>query len=500
MRRSTTGGGAAPAARATLSRPQIVAALTLLVVGVAGAATWGWQQAGDNAARTRLTAPPVSAPAVIVAHLSGMYETAQRQPRSIAAVGPLCLAYHADMFFGPAERCYDLAIDLAPADWRWGYYRALIDADRGGSPALVARLRAVAEANPAFGPAWLRIGDAEFKAGNYQGAAAAWQRAQALAEPTPVPGEPPHRIEIPLAAHAGLGLARVALVRGDAAGAVRVLEPVLGQSAEFGAAWRLIGEAYRAAGKELDAARAIARAGRLPAFAPYADPMVDALARESRNSTLLLRMASEATLSVNAEWSQYLTRRALEFDPSNPEAVLKMGRVLRTFNREADALPYFRKYHELVPGDYQVLAQIGTSLSALGRFDEAAGYFKEALKGVDDAITHYNLGLLMSRTGRLDAAAVSYQRALDRDPYLSDARSNLATVFARQGRLDRAVDALTRLLADEPENPLALTNLGLIRFQQGRLVEARRELEAALQIAPGMTQAAEALEAIGAAR
>jgi len=66
---------------------------------------------------------------------------------------------------------------------------------------------------------------------------------------------------------------------------------------------------------------------RLQPFAPYLDPMVDDLARESRNSTLLLRVSSEANLAVNAEWAEYLTRRALEFDPDNPEAVVKLGRT-----------------------------------------------------------------------------------------------------------------------------------------------------------------------------
>ena len=96
--------------------------------------------------------------------------------------------------------------------------------------------------------------------------------------------------------------------------------------------------------------------------------MVDDLARESRNSTLLLRLASEANLAVNAEWSEYLTRRALEFDPDNPEAVVKLGRVLRTIGRNEEALEFFQRYHQLVPGDYLGLAHIGSCLSALGRY------------------------------------------------------------------------------------------------------------------------------------
>ena len=99
--------------------------------------------------------------------------------------------------------------------------------------------------------------------------------------------------------------------------------------------------------------------------------MVDDLARESRNSTLLLRRVLEANLAVNAEWAEYLTRRALEFDPDNPEAVVKLGRVLRTVGRNEEALEFFQRYHQMVPGDFLGLAHIGSCLSAMGRYEEA---------------------------------------------------------------------------------------------------------------------------------
>lgn len=474
----------------------------LLVLAVAAPAAlvavgaWGWQARRQADARERLPAPPEATTPAIAEHVGGAFAMAARQPTSIGAVGPLCLAYHADMLFGQAERCYDVAIELEPGNWRWVYYRAVLDGERGGGAAFVARLRRVVDAEPTYGPAWLRLGDAEFKAGRYEDAAAAWRRAEQLEDPPVARQSPSRAIEVPLSAYAGLGLARVALYTGDPAGAVKLLQPIVARVPGFGAPLRLLGDAYRALGQDAESARAVTRAARLPEFTPYADPMVDALARESRNSTLLLRLASEATLSANAEWTEFLTRRSLDFDPDNPEAVAKMGRILRAFGRDEEALPYFQRYHQLVPGDYQVLAQIGTCLSALGRYKEAESYFEQALRGVDDPVTHFNVGLLMARTGRLDGAVAAYQRALERDPRLSDARSNLATTFARQGRPDRAIAELQRVLADQPDNLLARTNLGLLRLQQGLSAEAAREFEAALRVDPAFEPAAEALRSL----
>jgi tetratricopeptide (TPR) repeat protein len=235
------------------------------------------------------------------------------------------------------------------------------------------------------------------------------------------------------------------------------------------------------------------RAGRLPPYAPYPDPVVDELARESRNSTFLLRMASEANLAVNAAWAEHLTRRALEFDPENPDVVVKLGRILRTVERNEEALVYFERYHQMVPGDFQGLAHIGSCLSAMGRYDEAEGYFRRALAGADDPITHYNLGLLLSLTGRLDQAIAQYEKALDRDAGHSEARMNLAAALVRRGQVDRASRELVRLVNDDPENAVARTNLGLLLAQQGQTARARAELTEALRLDPSLGPASRAL-------
>ncbi len=62
-----------------------------------------------------------------------------------------------------------------------------------------------------------------------------------------------------------------------------------------------------------------------------------------------------------------------------------------------EALEFFQRYHNHVPGDFQGVAQIGSCLSDLGRYSEAEPYLRRALEGGPDALTHYNLGTLLSR-------------------------------------------------------------------------------------------------------
>lgn len=456
----------------------------------------------SGAGTATLPDPPATGASVeVLSHVRERHDAARREPGSAAAVGALCAAYHADVLFAQADRCWAFARTVAPEAWQFEYYRALLVAEAGGGPTLGPMLREVVRRAPDFGPAWLRLGDAEFKAGRYDAAEEAWRHAGGLDDPPRDGGDPVHHVEVPLRAYASLGLARVALVRGDAEGARRLLEPVVAAQPAFGPAIRLLADAYRGAGREADAEQAIARARRLPPFAPYADPLIDALARESRNSTLLMRLASEAGLEVNAEWSEYLSRRAVRFDPANPEAVSKLARVLRTVGRNEEALDLFRRYQALVPGDRQVFAHIGGCLSALGRYDEAEASFRSALgSGLDDTVTYYNLGLLMARTGRPAAAVREYERALALDPQHSDARSNLAAVLASTGNLARASAELERVLTYDPENALVRTNLGLVWLQQGRRQQAVEQFEQALRIEPQMAQARAALESVARGR
>ena len=426
------------------------------------------------------------------------YARARQDRNAAAVVGAYCLALHADMFYAVAERCYERVTALSD-DWEWVYLRALIRADLGGGPDLLRHLRTVVERAPAFGPAWLRLGEAEFKTGRVDEAERAWTTAAALPDP-PRPASassvPEHHVEVPLATHASLGLARIRLARGDVEGAAAIVEQQLAGAPPFSSMWRLAAEIETARERPARAERALARARRLPPYAPYTDPMVDRLALESRNSTFLLRLASEANLSLNGGWSEYLTRRALEFDPGNPEVILKLGRVLRTRGKNEEALEYFRRYEAMVPGDAAILAHLGGVLSEMGRFAEAEPLLRRAAASLDDAISHYNLALLLARTNRLDEAVTEYEEALARDAADVRARSNLAATLVRKGDLRRAAEELRRVLELDPEDAVAQVNIGLVHVQQGDIPRARRAFEEALRLEPSLTPAREALASL----
>lgn len=433
-------------------------------------------------------------------HIGAADRAARANPGSTAAVGALCLAYHADMFYDEADLCYALAQRRDPSEWRWTYYRALAHGDRGSGDGLAQGMREVVAAVPDFGLAWWRLGEAEFKGGRYDRAEEAYRRATTAAELPVVPEAaqiPRHVAGASVSAHASVGIARLALMRGDAESARRMLERVTSEARGFGPAWRLLGDAYEALGRAADATRAVRTADRLPTGTYYADPMVDALLRESRHTTFLLQEAAKTDVQVDAAWREFLTRRALEFDRSNADVVHELATLLRALGRHEEALELLWRHQQLLPGDAQGLADIGQSLARLGRFTEAGSYLRRALEADDNPNTRYDRAVVLAQLGRTDEAVAEYERALDLNPNHLNARNNLAATLARLGKLREAEVHLERVLAAAPEHADAHTNLGIVFAARGQFDRAARELQEALRINPGHPQAQDALRAMG---
>ena len=128
---------------------------------------------------------------------------------------------------------YTRAAELDPREWRWRYYRALIQFERGGGESLADTLRGVVGQAPDFGPAWLRLGDALFKARQYDAARQAWERANQVRATESEQAAPGHVAEVPLSAYADVGLARIALVEGDIGRARQILERVAADAPHF---------------------------------------------------------------------------------------------------------------------------------------------------------------------------------------------------------------------------------------------------------------------------
>lgn len=451
-----------------MKRVSLIVVAALVLIAGAGIGVRVRSRAGAEALLPPLPDLSGQQPAV-VEHLKNADAQARRNPASAAAVGALGMAYHADLLYDAAAEAYLAAATLAPGDWRWSYLLALVHIERGESAQAAARLREIVAANPNMALAWLRLGDAEFKRARYVEADEAYARAEGEAR---------------AGVHAALGRARVALQRGEVDRAREVLERLVAAEPRVGVAQRLLGDTFERLGDTEKAARHIARAAALPAYNAAPDPMLEALARESRSSVVLLKQANTADLVTNAAWREYLVRRALEFDPSSPDVVYEMGALMQQLKRPREALPYFERHLDMVSDDEQTLVQMGKCYSDLGRFAEAEATLRKAVALADDAVGEYNLGYVLEQVGRGAEAEQQYRRALALNPGLASAHTNLGTALAARGRFGEAVTHLAEAARLQPGSASARNNLGALLLQQQKIDAAGREFMLALELDP----------------
>ena len=145
------------------------------------------------------------------------------------------------------------------------------------------------------------------------------------------------------------------------------------------------------------AERSFNRAAGLDVFVPPRDPIVDTLARESRNSVFLLKQLGAADPRRDGEWREWLARRAAEVDPDNPDVIYEVGSLLQRTGRSREALTFFTRHLDMVKDDQQTLVQMGKCYSDLNELDQAEGTLRRALALGDDAVGYYNLGFVMEQ-------------------------------------------------------------------------------------------------------
>ena len=135
-------------------------------------------------------------------------------------------------------------------------------------------------------------------------------------------------------------------------------------------------------------------------------------------------------------------RKALRFAPGALSSIdvadlhNNLGFVLASQNRHEEAVRSYREALKLSPNLTRARNNMGFSQAALGQDDKALDTFRAALSaslGFDpeilEAEAHFNLGVMLKKTGDLDGAIASFKRVLSIDPNDVGARENLAAAY-----------------------------------------------------------------------
>ena len=119
--------------------------------------------------------------------------------------------------------------------------------------------------------------------------------------------------------------------------------------------------------------------------------------------------------------------RSLALKPDNVPALLNLARAAEQRGSLAEAEARLKAAYAVDPADGAVLVNLGTILLKLGRADEAAPLYREAirLETSDVHLAHNGLGVALMRQGRFAEAADQFREALRVKPDYEFARANL---------------------------------------------------------------------------
>ncbi|WP_052263250.1 glycosyltransferase [Geobacter pickeringii] len=136
-------------------------------------------------------------------------------------------------------------------------------------------------------------------------------------------------------------------------------------------------------------------------------------------------------------------------------------------------------------GDRTVRADIGDCLANMGRLDDAAVSYQDALREDDsDLKALVGLGVVSLMQGKQVKAVTWFNRALKADPANARALCGLGMVRNMQGKGVDAFDCFARALDADPENLAAIRELVQLAYATERFEEALPRLDGYLRYHP----------------
>ncbi len=357
-------------------------------------------------------------------------------PRSelAEAFGEIGRLYHAYGLVESAAACYANASSLAPGDFGWIYYRAVLAQQAGRLDEAIALFERSLELEPGSQAARVRLGESYLAAGRLEEAREVLE--QASAEPS-------------AAAAARAALGQLALSEKRYREAVEHLEAALAAAPEADRLHHPLGLAYRGLG-DMETARAhLARRGKVGVKPP--DPLLDELTGLKTGERVFLLRGQTAFRAGRYEEAAQAFRAALEALPASVRARVNLASALAQTGERRAAMEMFARALELDP---------------------------------DNQAARFNLGVLSARDGDFAGAAEHLRRAVALHPEDVEARLELARALRRLDRLEEALGHAAEASRLDPASEDAALLEAQVLVQQQRFADARRRLEEAHERMP----------------
>ncbi len=202
------------------------------------------------------------------------------------------------------------------------------------------------------------------------------------------------------------------------------------------------------------------RAANIPEFVNAEPDTIKKIREEFLNDYSYVRAGNEFFRAGETDNAIQEYKNALELNPNNVEAHLKLGFLLYNVKRNAlDGIAHYQKALELDPENPRVNHDLGMALLHQGQLDDAIEHLSQALRlmpnGLDEQYNavdmYYNLGLALLYKGNIDSAVTCLSRAVQLDPDRADAHYRLAMALAEKGDITLCLEHYTKAVSITPD-------------------------------------------------
>ena len=272
--------------------------------------------------------------------------------------------------------------------------------------------------------------------------------------------------------------AQECLQRGDADGAMRMIEPVLRRTPAHPQALWIKGMAHLTVGDVAGAVEALERA----------------LKPDPRNGAVLDSLGLAYLMQGRYADAAGVLRRAAALPHAPAVIFMRLGMALLQLNQLAEALQHLQHAAQLEPRDADIRTNLGQARYRSGDIAGARREFELILQHLPShADALFNLGVIDLEEGNLVAAASWFERATQAAPQHAEAWVNLGVVREREQNFQAALDCHRRALAAAAGMPSAASGCARTLAMLDRHSEAREQFLAALRAAPNDVAAHEGL-------
>lgn len=193
------------------------------------------------------------------------------------------------------------------------------------------------------------------------------------------------------------------------------------------------------------------------------DEYLLALRQNERDAEMRAKLASAYLALDEVDNAEAQARRAVEIDPANALACLKLGETLYQAGRYSDASAYALQAVQIDPQNADAQLLMGDVYEKLGRQESARAAFENARKLTPESPRPLlKLGNLRLQIGDYDQARQLFLEAVKLDPEFVPAHNNLGVLARQLNDFEEARDRFRQVVDIDPTWSKAWFNLGVL--------------------------------------